>query len=328
MNDDRNDAATSEPTLHDELSAAWDELHEPETTSEKQEPEIPQTAEAEEVEPDKPAEVEADATEPKKEESVVVKAPASWKPEVREKFAELPEEVRNEIMRVDGEVGKINREFAQARQMVEEVASTIKPYQEIIQAAGTTPLRAVQETLEVAKRLVTGSPRQKAEVLRELVQVYSIDINELDNVLTEHMTAPKATPTEKAILHRLDRFEQQLSPRQNSPQMSADEQAAINSVKEFAADPKNEFFNDVWQDMEMLLTSQRASTIQDAYDKACRMNDSVSKVLEGRKAKDKQRVAAGNVSVKGSAPKAKSNPDAGKSLRDVLSDAYDEVMGG
>ena len=182
------------------------------------------------------------------------------------------------------------------------------------------------DTLEVAKRLVTGSPRQKAEVLRELVQVYNIDINELDSVLTEHISAPKATPTEQAILQRLDRFEQRLSPRQNAEQTSQEDQATINSVKEFAA--KNEFFNDVWQDMEMLLTSQRATSIQDAYDKACRMNDSVSKVLEDRKAKDKQRVAASNVSVKGSAPRAKSNPDAGKSLRDVLSDAYDEVMGG
>lgn len=153
LNDDRNDAATSEPaSLHDELSAAWDEIHEPETVSEKPEPELPETSPDDQIESEKPAEPdEVDTVESKKDEPLVIKAPASWKPEVREKFAELPEEVRNEIIRVDGEVGKINRELSQARNLVEEVANTIQPYHQIIQAAGTTPMRAIQETLEVAK---------------------------------------------------------------------------------------------------------------------------------------------------------------------------------
>lgn len=333
--DNEMSATSAETSLRDDLSAAWEESK---ATSGANEAEDEEQAVDTEDNADKKPEVEdsgaeekpdeADEEDKKAEEKLVVKAPQSWTPALREKFAELPEDVRAEIMRVENAAGQKFREHAQVRQVAESFANVIKPYEDVIRESGITPVQAIQETFEMAKVLSRGTQRQKAEVIAQLYESYNIDLNELDQVLTQRLSAPKASPTERALLEKLNRLEQKLQPAQ-APTVNESANTVNSDIEQFAADPKNEFFNEVSADMVVLLQSGRAETLKDAYNKAVRMNDEVSKVIEDRKAKAAQRVTAGTTSVKGQSPKAAPKAkNENLSLRDLLSKAYDESMEG
>jgi hypothetical protein len=327
-------SASESDSLRADLEQAWEQATQPaeettpETTDEvKTAEKVEETTDEEKVE-----ETTAEATDEEKvdeeaKKETTVKAPQSWSPAMREKFAELPEEVRAEILKRESDVGKLAREGAQARQVAETFVSAIKPYEDVINEAGVSPVQAIQETFEMAKVLRKGSPRQKAEVLAQLTELYDIDVGELDTVLAERLSAPKPSKTERALLEKLNALEQKLTP--SAAPVVQNQATDINKqVEEFAKDPKHEFFNDVAADMQTLLQMGKATDLQDAYDKAIRMNDEVQKVLTERKAKDKQRVTAGTSSLKGTTPKATpkvKNEDL--SLRALLSKAYDETMG-
>jgi hypothetical protein len=321
MSDDRTNAATSdEPTsLRADLEAAWEAASDEASPETVETPEVdtPSAEEAPvETPTDEPVAEEAAPEEAKPEAAApTVTVPASWKPEMREKFAELPEDIRTYVMQRENEMSTKFRENAQARQIAENFNSVITPYQDLIQQQGSNPYAAVKEVLEVAKRLNTGTQRQKAELLGELFTLHKVDLNDLNEVLTERLSAPQPTNAERAILERQERIERLLQERNAPPANPASGVEPVNTAKvisDFATDPKNEFFSDVQADMATPLTTGKAADLKEAYDMAVRVNPEVQKVLADRKAKEKQRATAGNVSVKGSAPKAK--PQAEKEL--------------
>jgi hypothetical protein len=65
------------------------------------------------------------------------------------------------------------------------------------------------------------------------------------------------------------------------------------SIKQFGGDPKNQFFENVRQDMTRLLQAGAADTLEDAYDKACWANAEIRNLLIKQQA-----VAASDTSTK------------------------------
>ena len=335
MSDDRNNAATSdEPTsLRADLEAAWEAASDESSTETVETPEVePPAAEQSAEAPSEEVVAEEAAPEEETPEAPpTVTVPASWKPEMREKFAELPEDVRSYVMQRENEMSTKFRENAQARQIAEQFHQTINPYMDLIEQQGSNPYAAVKEVLEVAKRLNSGTQREKAELLGELFSIHQIDLNDLNEVLTERLSAPQPTPAEKAIQQQLARLEKRLAPApapQANPAFGGEPVNIAKIISDFATDPKNEFFATVRDDMTTLLTTGRTNDLKEAYDMAVRVHPEIQKVLADRRAKEKQRATAGSISVKGSAPKAKPQADKELSLRDLLSKTYDETFGG
>jgi hypothetical protein len=68
------------------------------------------------------------------------------------------------------------------------------------------------------------------------------------------------------------------------------------SIKQFGSDPKNQFFENVRQDMTRLLQADAANSLEDAYDKACWANPEIRNLLIKQ-----QSVAAPDTSAKAAA---------------------------
>lgn len=327
------------PSLRDTLSQAYDEAvtqaapadeaKTEELVGEKTDDDVTDEAKIEETTDETKAEEAEDKPEEKTEEDKpAVKAPQSWKPAVREKFAELPAEVQEEILRVESAAGRKFQESAQATKIAENFAQTLEPYRELIQSSGVSPFQAIKETMDMAKMLATGTQRQKAQVLAQLYSTYNVDLNELNEVLTAHINMPKPTAAEQQILSQLNDLRARVA-MPPAPRPAEIPQDSVNTeIEAFASDPKNEFFNDVSSDMALLLQNGKAKTLAEAYDKAIRLNDEVQKVLTARKTKEVQRAAAGKASVRGAAPIGKTNAaPKNQSLREILSQAYDDSFG-
>lgn len=222
------------------------------------------------------------------------RAPASWRPEAREHWAQLPDNVRAEVARRESEVARTLQETAEARKTAEAVMKTIEPYQAFIKAENSNPLQAIDNLMSTAARLRTGTAPELAQLVAGIVNQFGTGrfgngfIDMLDSALAGQ--TPRQDPQQLAIEQVLN---QRLAPVQNMltqfqqaqlQQQQQIAQAAETEVTTFL--DKAEFGNDVREDMaDLLEAAQRKGqnlSLADAYKKACLMNDNVRAVLTQR----------------------------------------------
>lgn len=251
------------------------------------------------------------------------RAPASWKPEIREHWAQLPEGVRAEVARRESEVARTLQETAEARRTAESVMKTIAPYEAFIRAEGSNPLQAIDNLMSTAARLRTGTAPELAQMVAGLVNQFGIGrfgnsfIEQLDSALagqTPQAANPQTSAIEQVLNQRLAPMQNMLTQFQQAQQARQQQEvyAAQNEVSQFLT--KAEFGEDVREDMaDLLEVAQRRGqnlSLQQAYDRACMMNESVAKVMQQRRQAQgamqrgdaAQRAKAAAVSVSGAAP--------------------------
>lgn len=250
------------------------------------------------------------------------RAPASWKPEIREHWGSLPEPVRAEIARREVEVQRTLQETAEARKTAESIDRVISPYMSFIKAEGSNPLQAIDNMMSTAAKLRTGTAPELATMMAQLINQFGTGrfgnafIEQLDGALAGQ--APRVDPQQAAIEQvlnqRLAPVQQMLSQFQQAQvyQQQQVAERAQNEVAQFIS--QAEFGDDVREDMaDLLEAAQRKGqslTLQQAYEKACYLNDSVRKVMQQRQATQganvttqaAQRAKAAAVSVSGGAP--------------------------
>lgn len=248
--------------------------------------------------------------------------PASWKPEIREHWGSLPEPVRAEIARREVEVQRTLQETAEARKTAESIDRVISPYLSFIKAEGSNPLQAIDNMMSTAAKLRTGTAPELATMMAQLINQFGTGrfgnafIEQLDGALAGQ--APRVDPQqaaiEQALNQRLAPVQQMLTQFQQAQvyQQQQVAERAQNEVAQFIS--QAEFGDDVREDMaDLLEAAQRKGqslTLQQAYEKACYLNDSVRKVMQQRQASQgasvttqlAQRAKAAAVSVSGGAP--------------------------
>lgn len=258
------------------------------------------------------------------------RAPASWKPEVREHWAQLPEGVRAEVARRESEVARTLQETAEARKTAEAVMKTIAPYEAFIKAENSSPLQAIDNLMSTAARLRTGTAPELAQMMAGLVKQFGVGrfgnqfIEALDSALAGQQPAysPQSmggAPDQTALVQQA--VQQQLAPVQQFmtqfQQFQANQQAQLQQQTASEVDQflgQAEFGRDVADEMADLLEAAhrkgQSMSLKQAYDKACYLNDSVRKVMQQRQASQAaqgktqaaQRAKAAAVSVSGAAP--------------------------
>jgi len=242
----------------------------------------------------------------------VEKAPASWKPDVREHWANLPLDVRAEVARREAEVQRTLQETAEARKFTDQLQNVIRPYEAFIRAENSNPLQAIDNLMATAARLRTGTSPELAQLVAGMVKQFGVGrfgnsfIEQLDSALAGEV--PRSDPQQAQVQQIL---QQQLAPMQQfmsqfqqaqMAQQQQVQQAAMKEVNDFIA--KAEFGDDVREDMaDIMEVSQRRGreiSLQDAYKQACLTNPRVRAALEARaKARSAQQL-------QGAAQKAKS----------------------
>jgi len=252
-----------------------------------------------------------------------VKAPQSWKPAAREAFAKAPPEVQQEVARREAEISRTLQETAQARQMASQVQQTLAPFEGLARANGMDSLKYAGSVMQTAAALHMGTPQQKAAIVAQLINTYGIDVDGVNAVMQGQAPAAQPQPPPQDVGKLV---EQALQSRIQA----ATEQRAQSAWQEFEGSAP-EFLESVKEDMREILMvagqQGRNMTYQQAYDRACKLNEEVAAVLDGRKATAATRAQAPTVQrakVAGSSIKAvpvgqAPGRDAGKqSLRETI----------
>lgn len=256
--------------------------------------------------------------------AVEVKAPQSWKPAAREKWAAVPPEVRQEVERREKEMARTLQDTAPARQFYGEMQRLIQPFAGIVHAQGG-PFKAYENFLHHANILQVGTPAQKAGLVAHLVKSFGIGVDALAAALDgqpvpQGQQAP--SQVDPAALARQVRQEVLADIQRQSAQRLHSQ--ATQEIEEFGS--SKEFFEDVREDMADLLESYarrgRALSPEEAYSMAVRNHPDVSEVLRQRDeakaataklaATQQQRAAASTIRSK---PSGVTHAEAPKDLR-------------
>jgi hypothetical protein len=270
------------------------------------------------------------AVPPQDAASQELKAPAQWKPEVKEMWNTLPRKVQEEITRREGDSMRLIGSVGPKIRMADEVSQHLQPFAEKLQANGVGSSAFLGDVFGSIKILASGSPQDRAEVVANIVQSYGVDVRDLDRILTFRIQRPEVYQA-REVMHRANTIIQQNT--QNAEQQSA-HQAEL-ALAAFAADPKHEFLPDVRSLMADLMDSGQAKSLEDAYAAAVWANPDTRKILLQREAQSRAqsktkratiaRRASSSVHGTPSIPGPASNNGAqNMSLRESIEAAFDE----
>jgi len=328
-----------EISLRDQISEAFDEVHEVEIPPEKVETEVKEPSVARD-EAGRFAPKEELSTEPEKVVDKVEQAPPSeqikvpkyWKPEDQEKFKTLAPDVQKVILSREEETNRVITRQDEERALARQIKEVTAPYKSVIQARGMDEVQATKELFQLYHSLQTAHPAQKAAILYQIGEQTGADFVALAN--SRNTGTPLVDPHFAANQQRLQALEMQVSQREYQERQQQ-ESAALSHIDAFRSDPAHSHFEEVKEDMAFLLQHGRAQDLKQAYEMAIWSRPDIRSTLTSstqqvtdlqNKAKQKLRAAA---SVKGS-PGGVSQAAAPKdrSLRDELSASFDSIVNG
>lgn len=323
------------PSLRETLEEAFDET--PEIGPVEPAPaEVPSTEKvAPEVPVPSPEQVTAKPQVPEGKkvpegQAPELKAPSQWKPNVREKWNGLPREVKEEILRREGDSMRLIGSVGPKIRIADEVVTHLSPFAERLENNGVPPSAFLGEVFSSVRQLAEGNPQVKAEVVANIVQSYGVDLRLLDQILTHRIQSPPEVHHARALAARANAV---LAQQSQGIQQHTSQQAEV-AVQTFGADPKHEFLEDVRSLMADLIEAGRVHNLDDAYSAAVWAHPDTRKILLQREAQqrataktrraDAARRASSSVSGAPNTPSGVSAPAGNMSLRESLEAAFDE----
>jgi hypothetical protein len=235
-------------------------------------------------------------------EAPKVKAPQSFRAPVRELAARLPAEyhpILEEAVRIDNEAKRALNDSAQARQFAQGVQQSLAPYQGIAQANGTDVMTFAGRALQAYGALYVGTPDVAADslirgfdVLKQRVgeeralEMLNARIQNPQAARPQHVPQPQVTP--EAML---DQLLPKLEQRVEAARATRDAEAFIASAPEFLPDVQA----DMIEILRLAESRGAKMTCQQAYDRACKLNEGVQSTIAQRKASEAARANAPTV---------------------------------
>jgi len=241
-----------------------------ETTAEDSVEEVAETThdiigrELDKIEETNPSEDRDDAPQEEVKTTPPERSPwKSWKAEAAAELEKLPETVQKHIIEREEQFHRGIEQYKSAANFAKTIDKSIAPYKNYLEEMQVPPDVAFFNLLKTEHTLRRGSYQEKAEMLMKLAHDYQIDMNQLAGLPYD--------PTMHNLKAQLDEKERQL--RDASEFRQSHEDAQIQSkISDFAQ--RHEYFTEVQSTMADLLERGLANDLDDAYEKALRLNDS------------------------------------------------------
>lgn len=269
----------------------------------------------------------AEAVEPA-EDPVWMKPPSSWKKDYHEVWMSADPKMREYAWQREEQMKRGVEPLLSKAQFADAMQEALEPYMDTIRGLGMSPDKAVAALAQADYTLRNSPPEQKMQYFMQLAQSYGINLGQ-----GQAQPQQSVDPMVYQLQNELNRVRGEVMGWKQQQEMAQNQQL-LNEINDFSV--KAEHFEEARPTMIQLLQSGVAETLEDAYDKAIRLDSALfDRVQQARqaevnakKAADKDRAAksarAAAVSVRGSTPGTNTAPKA-TSRREMLMEALDEV---
>lgn len=314
-----------EPSLRDTIAAGFDKAEEKETEQPQAESETAEQK-AERIRDEKgrfapraeaKTEVQTQTVAPEAKPRPSV--PKSWKSDYHPHWEKIDPTIAEYINQREEEMSRGAELIKADAKMGKELMAEINPYMDMIRAEGGTPATAIRDAIRTAAVLRQADPIEKARILLQVGQQYGADFK---SILNGQAPQPQFDPrmVEQTI-------EEKFQAR-----------AANEEVNRLKSDGKHEYLEELRVPMASLLQADLATDLEDAYQKALRLNTSLfeatqakAKQAEEEKKRNEAIQAATAAKSRAISPKtstpASRTANAGSGLRDSYQDAFDAKSG-
>ena len=251
--------------------------------------------------------------------------PASWKKDYHEAWTTADPKLKEYAWKREEEMKAGVQPLLSKAQFADQMQQAIDPYMNNIRGLGIEAPQAVKALMEADNVLRHGSPQQKQQYFAQLAQQYGINMGDVQVQPTD--------PNFYAIQNELAQVRGEVL-NWKQQQEAAQNQALLSEINQFQA--KAEYFEEARPIMIQLLNSGVAQDLDDAYQKAIRLdNDLFTKHQQAsqgaadaakREASNKAAKAAkaAAVSVKSSTPGAATATEA-QDRRSLLMQQFDKM---
>jgi hypothetical protein len=259
-------------------------------------------------------------------------APVGLPPEAREAWNDTPPAMQKAIAQREREFNVGIQRYAEGAKRAEGMDKALEPYQQYLSMNGGNS--HIGTLLQTGAGLQMGSPIQKAQTVANLIKQYGVDIGTLDGMLVGEGAPPAAqqqNDVQEAVTAAMAPYQQfmgSMQKQQENEQQQA-QQNVTSSVEAFASNPANEFYNDVKMDMadlmDMAANQGRDLSMEDAYKKACHINEGISTIIASRRSATEiagKRKAAASIT---GGPGGPGGLSQSTNIRGAIEDAWDNV---
>jgi hypothetical protein len=270
-----------------------------------------------------------DAEEATAEEPVWKRPPSSWKRDYHEVWQTADPRLQEYAYKREEEMRAGIEPLRSKAQFADQMNEAIEPYMNTIRGQNLDAPSAVKALMEADHNLRYSSQEQKMAHFANLARAYGVDLN---GVSSQLQNAP-IDQNYYAVKNELNNVRGEIASFKQQ-QEQAENQSMLNEINIFAN--KAEYFEEARPTMIQLLQSGVAGTLEEAYEKAIRLNDDLfqqtqqrsqaeaaaQKSLSANRAAKTAKAAA--VSVKSSTPGTKTTTKA-QDRRSMLLEQFDSV---
>ena len=271
---------------------------------------------------------DASAAEPA-EEPVWKRPPSSWKRDYHEVWQTADPRLQEYAYKREEEMRAGIEPLRSKAQFADQMNEAMEPYMNTIRGQNLDAPSAVKALMEADHNLRYSSQEQKMTHFANLARAYGVDLN---GVSSQSQNAP-IDQNYYAVKNELNNVRGEIANFKQQ-QEQAENQSMLGEINIFAN--KAEYFEEARPVMIQLLQSGVAGTLEEAYEKAIRLNDDIFSQTQQRsqaeaaaqKSSSANRAAkaakAAAVSVKSSTPGSKTTTKA-QDRRSMLLEQFDSV---
>lgn len=215
---------------------------------------------------------ETPVAEPQAEPPVWERPPASWKKDYHEVWQTADPKLKEYAWQREEEMKRGVEPLLSKAQFADQIQQAIEPYQNNLRTLGIEPPQAIKALMDADNVLRHGTPQQKAQMFASLSQQYGVNLGEIGNLQQQPVD-----PTVSMLQNELYSVKNEVMTWKQQ-QEAAQNQALLGEINTFAQ--KAEFFEDARPTMIQLLNSGMAQNLEDAYNKALRLDESLSSKVQ------------------------------------------------
>lgn len=231
-----------------------------------------------------------------------IRVPPSLPAALKAKFAELPQEWRDAFHKRDEDVNTAKAQWEAKAARLNRYDEILAPHKDAWAVQGLDDHQAIAR-LVAAEKVLRETP---AQGILYLAQSYGVDLRSLvgqpGNLAQPQAQAPVADPVISELQSTVQTLKEALDKQSQSASQASLAQAQAQ-ITQFASDPANLYFENVKDDVALLLESGRAQTLKDAYEMAIWANPETRPLLMAQQAQQQQ--VAQQAKAKQEADKAK-----------------------
>ena len=153
------------------------------------------------------------------------------------------------------------------------IRESLNPYRQTLQSLKVDEVQAIKSLFNADHQLRYSPTEQRIQYFKKLAENYGVDLSAFGKAEAPNGTAPAQVDP---VVQELKQQVSQMQSYQQAQLQAAQQEARTQAEKEiaaFAADEKaHPYFNDVSSEMTMLIQADRSLSLQDAYDRAVRLN--------------------------------------------------------